>query len=211
MPLDPFVTGIVETAINKLIQDEPQVQPLIARLKGQAIHIHLNELNKDLIFIFSHRIDVLAKYEGKVDCYLGLDIAALADLRDQNNITRLIKEDKVTLDGELKSAQQFSMLLAELKPDIAEQLSKYTGDIVAHTVTREAKRAASWLKKCSKRNSNQLTEVLTEEWEIAPPALEIAHFCDQVSELDLQLLQLEKRLQHFIDRNALKAKGTEST
>ncbi len=208
MPLDPFVTGIVETAINKLIKDEPQVQPLIARLKGQVIHIHLNELNKDLIFIFSHRIDVLANYEGKPDCYLGLDITALPELRDQNNITRLIKEDKIVLEGELKLAQQFSMLLAELKPDIAELLSKYTGDIVAHTVVRGAKRGTTWLKNASQRSGNQLAEVLTEEWEVAPPALEIAHFCDQVSELDQQFSQLEKRLHQLSEQDATKTKGS---
>ncbi|MGF1763477.1 ubiquinone biosynthesis accessory factor UbiJ [Aliivibrio kagoshimensis] len=208
MPLDPFVTGIVETAINKLIKDEPQVQPLIARLKGQVIHIHLNELNKDLIFIFSHRIDVLAHYEGEPDCYLGLDITALPELRDQNNITRLIKEDKIVLEGELKLAQQFSMLLAELKPDIAEQLSRYTGDIVAHTVVREAKRGTTWLKNATQRSSNQLAEALTEEWRVAPPALEIAHFCDQVSELEQQFSQLEKRLHQLSKQDATKTKGS---
>lgn len=204
MPLEPFVTGVMETGLNTLLKESPDSKAALLRLKGKIIHVHLNEVNKDLFFVFSQQqVDILSKFEGKADCYLALNLSVLPQLREQNNITQLIKQDKLVLEGDLNLAQQFSALLQELKPDVEEKLSQYTGDIVAHTLVSGVKGSACWVKKQITRQTRHAAEVLTEEWKIAPAPLEIAHFCDQVSDVENQLSELDARLTRLLTNNPM--------
>lgn len=204
MPLEPFVTGVMETGLNTLLKESPESKTALLRLKGKIIHVHLNEVNKDLYFVFSQQqVDILSKFEGKADCYLALNLSVLPQLREQNNITQLIKQDKLVLEGDLNLAQQFSALLQELKPDVEEKLSQYTGDIVAHTLVSGVKNSACWVKKQITRQTRHAAEVLTEEWKITPAPLEIAHFCDQVSDVENQLAKLDERLTRLLANNPM--------
>ncbi len=79
---------------------------------------------------------MLAEYEGQPDCYLSLNLSALPELREQSNITKLIKQDKLILEGDIQLAQKFAQLMTDCKPDLEEWLSRVTGDVVAHTLVQ---------------------------------------------------------------------------
>ena len=147
MPIEQFATAAIETAINTLINDNPDYGRRLLRLKGQVLQIHLIEVKRTLTFVFSQQVDVLAGYEGKPDCYLSLHLSILPELRNKNNITKLIKQGKIELDGDIELAQQFSGLMAACRPDIEEWMSRFTGDIVAHSVVQGAKGVGCWAKK----------------------------------------------------------------
>ncbi len=203
MPFEPLVTAVIETSLNTLIKDDPNLGRRLARLKGQVIQVHLKELNKTLTFVFSQQIDVLANYEGKPDCYLSLHLSVLPELREQANITKLIKQDKLVLEGDIQLAQKFSQLMTDCKPDIEEWLSRVTGDVVAHTVVQGAKNVGSLLSSQFNKHQNHLAQVLTEEWRIAPAPLEIAYFCDQVDDVKSQASRLEAKLSALLEKMAL--------
>ncbi len=200
MPFEPLVTAVIETSLNTLIKDDPNLGRRLARLKGQVIQVHLKELNKTLTFVFSQQIDVLANYEGKPDCYLSLHLSVLPELRQQANITKLIKQDKLVLEGDIQLAQKFSQLMTDCKPDIEEWLSRVTGDVVAHTVVQGAKNVGSLLTSQFNKHQNHLAQVLTEEWRIAPAPLEIAYFCDQVDDVKSQAARLEAKLAALLEK-----------
>lgn len=200
MPFDPLVTAVVETSLNTLIKDDPELGRRLARLKGQVIQVHLKELNKTLTFVFSQQIDVLANYEGEPGCYLSLNLAVLPELRDQSNITKLIKQDKLVLEGDIQLAQKFSQLMTDCKPDIEEWLSRATGDVVAHTLVKGAENFGQFVKAQANKHQSHLGQVLTEEWKIAPAPLEVAHFCDQVDELKSHAARVEAKLNQLLER-----------
>ncbi|MFH0266303.1 ubiquinone biosynthesis accessory factor UbiJ [Vibrio rumoiensis] len=198
MPFEPLVTGIIETTLNRLIIDAPEHQHQVARLKGKVIKVHLQELDRQLIFVFSHQVDVLSSYEAEPDCYLSLKLSVLSELKDQSNITRLIKQDKLVLEGDIQLAQKFSQLMTDIKPDPEEWLSRVTGDVVAHTVVQSAKNQAEWFKQGLQNQQRKLGTVLTQEWQVAPNALEVAYFCDQIDELASSLSRMEQRLDRLV-------------
>ncbi|WP_299019871.1 SCP2 domain-containing protein [uncultured Photobacterium sp.] len=194
MPFDAFVTGAVETSLNTLLKDDAESQRRLGRLRGKVISVTINEFGKTLIFVFSQQIDVLAAYEGDVDCELALNLTVLPELRQQANLTKLIKADKLAMEGDIQLAQQFSALLSELKPDVEEKLSQYTGDIVAHTLVGGLKNGTQLIRNGVERRQRDLAEVITEEWKLAPQALEIAYFADQVDDLKSDVARFEARL-----------------
>ncbi|RJX68837.1 SCP2 domain-containing protein [Vibrio sinensis] len=200
MPIEPIVTAVIETTLNTLIKDDPELGRRLSRLKGQVIQVHLKELNKTLTFVFSQQIDVLAHYEGTPDCYLSLNLSILPELREQANITQLIKEDKLVLDGDIQLAQKFSQLMTDCKPDIEEWLSRVTGDVVAHTVVQGIHQVGGFVKARALKHQNHLGQVLTEEWRLLPPALEVAYFCDQVDDVKSQAARLDAKLNALLER-----------
>lgn len=198
MSFDAFVTGAVETSLNTLLKDDVESQRRLGRLRGKVISVTIHEFGKKLVFIFSQQIDVLAAYEGYVDCDLALNLTVLPELRQQANLTQLIKADKLALEGDIQLAQQFSALLSGLKPDVEEKLSQYTGDIVAHTLVSGLKSGAQRIRQGAERRQRDLAEVITEEWKLAPQALEIAHFADQVDDLKSDVARFESRLNQLL-------------
>ncbi|WP_117235591.1 ubiquinone biosynthesis accessory factor UbiJ [Vibrio maerlii] len=194
MPFEPLVTAVIETSLNTLINDNPDLVRRLSRLKGQVIQVHIKELDKTLTFVFSQQIDVLANYEGEPDCYLSLHLSVLPELKEQANITQLIKQDKLVLEGDIQLAQKFSQLMDDCKPDVEEWLSRVTGDVVAHTLVQGVKGVGSFVGVQAMKHQNHVAQVLTEEWKIAPPPLEVAHFCDQVDEVKSQAARVEARL-----------------
>ncbi|NOH84842.1 SCP2 domain-containing protein [Vibrio sp. 03-59-1] len=200
MPFDPLVTAVIETSLNTLVNDDPNLVRRLSRLKGQVIQVHLKELNKSLTFVFSQQIDVLADYEAKPDCYLSLNLSVLPELREQANITKLIKQDKLILEGDIQLAQKFAQLMTDCKPDLEEWLSRVTGDVVAHTVVQGAKNVGSFLYQQAEKQQSNFAQILTEEWKIAPAPLEIAYFCDQVDELKSSVSRLESKLNALLEK-----------
>ncbi|SMY38096.1 ubiquinone biosynthesis accessory factor UbiJ [Photobacterium andalusiense] len=200
MPIDAFVTGAIETALNQLVKDDADSQRRLSRLRGKVISVTLNEFGKTLYFIFSQQIDVLAAYEGEVDCQLALNLSVLPELRQQANLTQLIKADKLSLEGDLQLAQHFSSLLSGLKPDIEEKLSHYSGDIVAHTMVRGVKSSGKFIQQRLLKRQQNLAQTLTEEWKLLPQPLEIAYFADQVDDLKSATACFEARLNQLLER-----------
>ncbi|HIF9327250.1 TPA: ubiquinone biosynthesis accessory factor UbiJ [Photobacterium damselae] len=199
MPIDVFVTGTVETALNQLLKDDADSGRRLNRLRGKVISVTFNELNKTLFFVFSQQIDVLAAFEGEVDCQLALNLAVLPQLRQSSQLTQLIKADKLMLSGDIQLAQQFATLLGGLKPDVEEKLSHYTGDIMAHTLVSSVKGGAEQVKRILIRRQQQLAETLTEEWKVVPSPLEIAYFADQVDDVKSATARLEARLNRLLE------------
>ncbi|MFA0441067.1 hypothetical protein BCU70_15900 [Vibrio sp. 10N.286.49.C2] len=199
MPFDPLVTAVVETTLNTLIQDDDELVKRVSRLKGQAIQIHLREFNKSLTFIFSHQIDVLANYEGVADCSLSLNLSVLPELKEQANITQLIKQDKLELEGDIQLAQKFAQLMTDSKPDLEEWLSRVTGDVVAHSLVQSAKGALSLVSSQVSKHQDHFGQVLTEEWKIAPAPLEIAAFCDQVDDVRSAVDKFSIRIERLLE------------
>ncbi|KIT45833.1 SCP-2 sterol transfer family protein [Vibrio parahaemolyticus EN9701121] len=200
MPFEPLITAVIETSLNTLIKDDPALGRRLARLKGQVIQVHLKEIDKTLTFVFSQQIDVLGNYEGQPDCYLSLNLSVLPELRDQANITRLIKQDKLELEGDIQLAQKFSQLMTDCKPDIEEWLSRVTGDVVAHTLVQGTNPCLLGGWETYSPHQRHLAQVVTEEWKLAPAPLEVAYFCDQVDEVRSQASRVEARLNVLLSK-----------
>ncbi|EGQ8086304.1 SCP2 domain-containing protein [Vibrio vulnificus] len=200
MPFEPLITAVIETSLNVLVKDNPDLEKRLLRLKGQVIQVHLQEVNKTLTFIFSQQIDVLANYEGQPDCYLSLKLAVLPDLKEQANITKLIKQDKLILEGDIQLAQKFAQLISDAKPDVEEWVSRVTGDVVAHSLAQSVKNVGGFVGRQAKKQQHHLAQVITEEWRLAPGPLEVAYFCDQVDDAKSDLARLEARLQKLLEK-----------
>lgn len=194
MPMDAMVTAVIETSLNQLLALDKQSPERLRKLTGKVLKLELREL-KPLWFVFSERrLDVLARFEGEADAVLSLSLTALALLKEPSALTRYIREEKLDLSGDPQLVQAFSALLGELDIDWEEELSRYTGDVVAHTLCSGARQARRFVGRELCRSQRQVAEYLTEEARLAPGPLEVASFNDDVEELAQQMKAIELRL-----------------
>ncbi|MBL0499112.1 SCP2 sterol-binding domain-containing protein [Aeromonas caviae] len=196
MPMDAMVTAVIETSLNQLLALDKQSPERLRKLTGKVLKLELREL-KPLWFVFSERrLDVLARFEGEAeaDAVLSLSLTALGLLKEPSALTRYIREEKLDLSGDPQLVQAFSALLGELDIDWEEELSRYTGDVVAHTLCSGARQARRFVGRELCRSQRQVAEYLTEEARLAPGPLEVASFNDDVEELAQQMKAIELRL-----------------
>ncbi|MDX7682960.1 ubiquinone biosynthesis accessory factor UbiJ [Aeromonas caviae] len=194
MPMDAMVTAVIETSLNQLLALDKQSPERLRKLTGKVLKLELREL-KPLWFAFSERrLDVLARFEGEADAVLSLSLTALGLLKEPSALTRYIREEKLDLSGDPQLVQAFSALLGELDIDWEEELSRYTGDVVAHTLCSGARQARRFVGRELCRSQRQMAEYLTEEARLAPGPLEVASFNDDVEELAQQMKAIELRL-----------------
>lgn len=210
MPFEPLMTAVVETTLNTLIKEDVELVRRLSRLKGRVIQIHFREVDKCLTFVFSQQVDVLSKYEAEPDCYLSLNVSVLPELRDQANITKLIKQDQLELNGDIQLAQAFSALLTDCRPDPEEWLSKLLGDVVAHTMMRGAKSTFEFVSAQFDKHQRHFGQVVTEEWQLAPSPLEVAAFCDDVDVVRGQVDKVSQRFETLQQQISLKLESSRS-
>jgi len=198
MPLDNLVCGVLETGFNKLHHLDSSAKQKRKALDGTIIGVLLKEINKPLYFVISHQqIDLLSRYDGEPDCFIRLNVLALVELQDNHQLTKLIKTGQLEVDGDIKIVQQFALLLTEMDIDWEEHLATKVGDLLAHKIVYLAKQARKTFIKQGDRAQKQIAEIITEELKLAPGPLEVAHFCDQVSDIEKQFAALEKKLNRY--------------
>ncbi|KAB8312719.1 SCP2 domain-containing protein [Erwinia endophytica] len=199
MSLTPLLTAGLETALNQILYRDRGLKAARQRLNGKSLMIDLAELKQPITFIFGEKqLDVLGEWNDTPDCLVKTRLATLGKLRDRQQLTRLIRNGELDVDGDPQVVQHFSALvdLAELDP--AEYLAPWTGDIVAQSISLFVRRGVLLFRNDLKRKQGYLSQVLTEEWRLAPGSLELAWFAEEVdavahafSALDVRLNALE--------------------
>jgi ubiquinone biosynthesis protein UbiJ len=106
-------------------------------------------------------------------------------------------EGRVRVEGDTALAQHFGTILADLDIDWEEQLSKLTGNIVAHEVGRVARTAAGYADRMRATLEQNLREYLQEEARVLPTRFEIREFLDAVDVLRDDVERLGARIERL--------------
>jgi len=191
-----FLCGVIETALNAALAVDPHSSVRLRRLNGRSLSLSLNEFGVRWFLVFSgERVMLLEQWQAPPDCALKASLGALGQMQDGAQLTRLIQQGQLQLEGDLQVAQQVAALFQELQIDLEELLDPWMGEAGAHLVVAEASRVRLRLHQAGEQLRRQLAELVTEEQHLAPGALEVAAFCDEVDLLKGQVDLLEQRMQ----------------
>jgi len=195
MTLTPLLTAGLETALNQILYRDRGLKAARQRLNGKTLAIDLQELSQPLTLVFSeNQVDVLGDWQDTTDCTVKTRISVLRKLRDRQQLTALIRSGELEVDGDLQVVQQFSALIDMAELDPAEYLAPWVGDIAAQGISQFARRGFNFLRNDVQRKQSYAAQVLTEEWRVAPGALELAWFAEEVDAVNRSLDALSARL-----------------
>lgn len=202
MPFPQLVTSGIETVINKLLNLDSDSQNRLQKLSGRTLQVSVTELPWPLLFSFSDQVDVRVVVSDSTsesvdltpDCLIELDLETLPKLQDSSQLTQLIQQKKLNLVGDIYVAQTFSTLIKDLDIDWEEQLSKYTGDVVAHQTFTTAKNLFEKAKQTLNKKADEISRNLRQTNSIAVTQNEVILYCEDVSELRSSTERLAARI-----------------
>lgn len=195
MPLVPLVSAGIEGGLNRFLWQDDALKPARQRLFGKVLRIEIKELTTPLVLAFSEQqIDVLSQWEGVADCTVITHFRALFALRDRKQLTALIRQGALEVQGTLAVVQNFSTLVDLAEFDLAELIAPYLGDIAAESLSQTLRSGRQFLVKKFTRSQHYLSEALVEEWRLAPGELEVAWFTEEIVALERAVDTLSQRL-----------------
>ncbi len=131
-------TIILEQALNRLITNG---EVGISVLNGKTIGFSLQDLPLDVHFVCANeRIFVLSATNKPTDVDIKLKSMVFISLLHGEDLTELLRQDKISIHGDVKTAQLLVDLLKEVDIDLEEIASKYTGDIIANQLGKLTKK-----------------------------------------------------------------------
>ncbi len=208
MPITQLLSGAAELSANELMRWDNDYQTYLAPLAGRSLGITLLPMHLTVHLYFSDsRIDIsipetLPQNEIEVatdicDCHLTIHISALSEMRNANQLTRLIKEDKLDIEGDLAVAQNVSALANNLDIDLTEMLTHKLGDVPAHTLMGGANSIKNYVAYLKQHVEVTVGEALIEEKRLVASPLALAHFSDEVTDTRYWCDRLTARIQRL--------------
>ncbi|GAB3013703.1 ubiquinone biosynthesis accessory factor UbiJ [Bowmanella dokdonensis] len=194
MPAPQLMVSALELALNKLLHLDPLSGHRLQPLAGKRLRIQVRELPWPLTFAFSDQVDLLLDEDTEVDCSMSLSLSTLKDMQDVSQIGQLIQQQRLSLHGDMHTAQSFSNLLKELDIDWEEQLSCYVGDVLAHQTLQFFRSARIDTRQRLERLRQMLSDGALQEKKLAAHPLALEDFSEQVSQLRGDAARFEARL-----------------
>lgn len=199
MPSAQLVNSGIERILNQLIKLDPDSPRRLKVLAGKQLKLRINEFPWPLIFAFSDHVDVLTaesltQHETPADCEIALSVNNLKQLQDSSQISRLIQQNKLQLEGDIHIAQNFSALIKDLHIDWEEQLSQYVGDVIAHQSFNSARNLFDHAKAKLDQFTSVLSDAALEEKAVAAHPVAVDDFCQSVNKLRSDTERLAARI-----------------
>lgn len=140
------ILGGMEVAFNRVLKTNPEQLQQCAAMDGKTIALHINELGAPLYFS-PNAIGIqitTTQPSTHVDTQITADMLALMRLAlEQNNLPAA---GQVRIEGDAETGQQFQRILERVDFDWEEQLSKVTGDVIAHELGKGIRGLFAWGK-----------------------------------------------------------------
>lgn len=191
------LAAALESALAAYLRQDPESARRAAALQGKAIALNLTGTGLTLFFLpDADGVQVLSRYEGHVDTQLTGTPPGFARLALDRREDALF-QGAVKIDGDTAVGQQFQRLLAGTDWDWEEQLSRVTGDIIAHQAGRLAAQAGGLLRDIRETLAGDCSEYLQEEARLLPTSIEVGYFLDDVDRLRDDTERLQARVERL--------------
>jgi ubiquinone biosynthesis protein UbiJ len=197
---DPIVAGL-EQGINRYLALDPEGAERLASLNGRVICIEVAGFGTRLYLIPSGKeIQVFGDYAGEPDCVLSGTPLALARIGLAERKADRLFSGEVRISGDTHLAQQFGGVLAGIAVDWEEQLSRVTGDPIAHQAGSAMRAVRRWGRRSVDTLAQDTKEYLQEEGRLVPTRYEIQLFLDAVDTLRDDIERLAARVERLTKR-----------
>ena len=190
----------LETALRQVVAQSPNEYAKLRSLHGKVLCIQLSQLSWPIYLVFAREIQVLAQYEGEVTTKVNADITTLYQLTEGANLTELIKQDKLSLEGDLNLLQTFSHFLQKVEFDFAEPISTYLGDAPTHMLITGIEQAKKDISQVFRKSRSHIGQLTTEEYKLAPHRIEFIYLSDRIDDLVVDIDAIEKRINNLQTR-----------
>lgn len=188
-----FICSVVELIINRALSLSSKPITLSV-MENKTLTLELAELNFPLSITVSNNALLVNGTNSTSDCTLISSIATLRQLKAKQQLTELIKQEQLDIQGDIKVAQQFARIAEELNIDWSTEIAKHIGDVPTHKLEQLSQKAKNSLSRLFESLEADVGEFLVHEKRLAVTNSEINRFNQGVEQVNEQLSHVESRL-----------------
>ena len=194
-----LTVAALEQAVNHYLALDPDARQAIGRLHGRVIAFDLEGTGLTIYLVpaADGRVQLLSHHEGGADCRLRGTPLALARMSHPRAGSDQLFAGEVQIEGDTELAHRFGKILAAMDIDWEEQLSHYTGDLIAHDLGNLVRGATRWGRHSLDTLGRDLQEYLQEELRLLPVRAEIEDFLSDVDRLRDDVERLQARIERL--------------
>lgn len=169
-------------------------------LNLKTLSLHLSELNFPISITFESEKVLVSSLDSASDCRIHTSINTLMLLQKEQQLTELIKQDKLDIQGDIKVAQQVAAIAEHLQIDWDSQISAHIGDYATYKLKQLGQGIAQKVKFAQQQISADSSEWLLHEAKLVVTKSDIHHFNTQVNLVSQSTqalaLRIDKLMQH---------------
>ena len=196
--LPASVLAGLEAALNRYLRLDPDAMARMAALQPRSIAIELTPLQLTLYLVPAENgVQLRSQLESAPDTVLRGTPLGVAQLGLGSQSGKALFSGDVAIEGDVETGQAFKAILDEMDIDWEEQLSRLTGDIIAHQLGNTARRATGILRQARRTLERDLGEYLQEELRVLPTRIETENFSADVSRLGMDTDRLAARIRRL--------------
>ncbi len=192
--MTPDLLRPLEEMLNRRIAGSSRARAMLAALAGRSmelrfaatpLRVRLAESSGALTMRPAGEEPADAVIEGTPLSFLRLATGDAA---------KSIRAGGMDVRGDAEIAEGFRRLLEAARPDLEEELSRFTGDAAAHYLAGFAREAAAFGQRAGDALARNTTEYLTEESRDLPVRVEVEEFLEDVDRLREAVDRLDARV-----------------
>ena len=178
-------------ALNHLLNAEAWARDKLKPYAGQCVEFRSPPLPALRLDILDTGLLRAAAEDAAPNLVVNIGAAALpAALRGEDALLR-----EIGIEGNADLAGTVQYLFRHLRWDIAEDLSRVFGDVIAQRLVSEGRRFAAWNREAAQKLAQNFAEYWTEEQTLLARPAEVRQFLADVDQLRDDLARLEKRIE----------------
>ena len=194
---DTAVTAFA-SAFNRYLRLDPEAGTRMASLEGRCIALEFRGLDLTL-YVIPERdgVRLLQHTDSTPDTVLSGTPLGMAGLGLGRNTEQTLFSGAVVISGDVETGQAFKAVLDAMEVDWEEQLSRLTGDVIAHQLGNAARHARRLLARTRSTLSQDTGEYLQEELRVLPSRIETENFMAEITRLAMDTDRLTARIRRL--------------
>ena len=196
------LSAVLETVINQFLRYNLHGTLALKPLSEKTLTVKLAELPFPLSFTINHEKIHVTTSDEHNDCCLITSISTLIELNKEQQLTDLIKNDKLDIQGDLKVAQRFAEIAQTLDIDWQSELAKRIGDIPAYKLGQLGRKLLNKLNFTTAQIQADASEWLVHEKRLMVTTAEMSYFSHDVEQVEQQVCALNQRLEQLIKQHS---------
>ncbi|WP_182242124.1 SCP2 domain-containing protein [Colwellia sp. BRX8-7] len=190
----------VEFAFNQALAISVKGARVLQTLEEKTLTILLSELGFPLSFSVNNNKVLVTGLTERSDCTINTSIKTLRELKKEQQITELIKQEKLDVQGDIKVAQQFANIAQSLDIDWQSEIAQHIGDIPTYKLSQLSKRWAKKINFATQQIQADASEWLVHEKRLVVTASQLGNFSEQVTEITKQTNTVAERIQRLAEK-----------
>lgn len=192
--MTPELLRPFESMLNRQIAASSRARGLLASLAGRSMELRFSPTPLRIrVAASAEELSIRPAAEETPDAVI--EGTPLAFLRlATNDAARSIRAGGMDVRGDAEVAEGFRRLLEAARPDLEEELSRFTGDAAAHYLAGFARDAVAFGQRAGDALARNVSEFLSEESHDVPTRVEVEEFLDGVDRFREAADRLEARV-----------------